>query len=657
MVDLARLVVRLEADNKKLHSELDRTARKLDGFQKSAVRRIDSVGRSILGLATGVGLTMFTRKVFAATAAQEQATAQLQRGWESTGGVVGRTVDQMIANAERLQKTSLFGDEQIIEAQSQLITFTNVTTEQFDRATQAALDLSTRMGTDLKSSIVQIGKVLNEPASQLSQLARSGIQFSDSQEAMIKSLVKSGRLVEAQNIVLGELERQFGGSAAAARDTFGGALTGLSNAFGDLLEGSNGKGGLTESKTQIESLTTLLQDPQTRAAADGLTGALISGFSKAVELATSLVTGIQDIARELARLVTGNEKLLLEQRADLQDRLQGMLRLMESPTITKEQKALITEDMRRKLAELKDVEAAIELLHLTPDAGASAPTGAGDTAGTGTAAADRGQMGPPEMTTRQKELQDQFAALQESLMTESEAFMASYDERMAIVDRFAEEFPNKEAEALEARNRIIKSKNDWALAQENKVAAARRQVAESVLDFGVALARDGSKVERTLLAIKQAIAIRESIMNMQVAMSEALTLPFPENLGAMATVASLGAGIVGNLQGVDMNVPSFLGGGYTWDGPRVGGLDGKGGRPAIVHSHEAIYDLKSGGMSAADPPIINIYEDRSRAGEIVQTQQDGMWQTDLYVSELIERGGSRTSRAIEKRYQMKRQGD
>jgi len=44
--------------------------------------------------------------------------------------------------------------------------------------------------------------------------------------------------------------------------------------------------------------------------------------------------------------------------------------------------------------------------------------------------------------------------------------------------------------------------------------------------------------------------------------------------------------------------PSFAGGGYTGNGPRVGGVDGKGGFPAILHPRERVIDLAAGGVMA-----------------------------------------------------------
>jgi hypothetical protein len=59
--------------------------------------------------------------------------------------------------------------------------------------------------------------------------------------------------------------------------------------------------------------------------------------------------------------------------------------------------------------------------------------------------------------------------------------------------------------------------------------------------------------------------------------------------------------------------PSFAGGGYTGNGPRVGGVDGKGGFPAILHPRERVIDLAAGsamagggGSVAMQPAQINI---------------------------------------------------
>ena len=46
-------------------------------------------------------------------------------------------------------------------------------------------------------------------------------------------------------------------------------------------------------------------------------------------------------------------------------------------------------------------------------------------------------------------------------------------------------------------------------------------------------------------------------------------------------------------QGLPYYGPAFSGGGYTGDGPRVGGLDGQGGFPAILHPQETVVDHRA----------------------------------------------------------------
>ena len=81
-----------------------------------------------------------------------------------------------------------------------------------------------------------LGKALNDPVANLSALSRAGIQFSEDQKEVVKSLVETGNLAEAQTLILDELEKQYGGSAEAAAKAGTGPFKQLSNALGDLQE-------------------------------------------------------------------------------------------------------------------------------------------------------------------------------------------------------------------------------------------------------------------------------------------------------------------------------------------------------------------------------------------------------------------------------------
>ena len=224
----------------------DKALKKIDSTVGDNFRNVGNYRSALGGLKSALGalgvafgarqLVSFGTESIELFREQQKAIAQVEAGLKSTGNTAGFTSKQLQEMASSLQKETIFGDEQILkDATAQLLTFTNISGEQFDRTQQAALDLATRLDGDLKSASIQLGKALNDPVANLSALSRSGIQFSDDQKAVIKSLTESGRLAEAQTLILDELNKQYGGSAKAAAEADGG-IQQLKNAIGDAKE-------------------------------------------------------------------------------------------------------------------------------------------------------------------------------------------------------------------------------------------------------------------------------------------------------------------------------------------------------------------------------------------------------------------------------------
>jgi len=194
---------------------------------------------------------------------QQKAIAQVEAGLISTGQAAGFTSKELQKMASDLQAKTLFGDEVILkDATAQLLTFTNISGEQFARTQKAALNLATRLDGDLKSASIQLGKALNDPVANLSALSRSGIQFSKDQKEVIKSLAESGRLAEAQTIILDELEKQYGGAAEAARLAGLGPFQALQMVLSDLSEefGALIMENLEPFRAKVEQITKFLQN-------------------------------------------------------------------------------------------------------------------------------------------------------------------------------------------------------------------------------------------------------------------------------------------------------------------------------------------------------------------------------------------------------------
>jgi len=232
MGTVAKLKVQIGASIEGLERSLSKAQKSLNTFSKNAT----AVGAGFSKAFTAPLVGFATASVFAFDK-QAKAVAQVEQAIVSTGGAANKTSKQLQAMASALQENSLFGDEEILtKVTAQLLTFTNIADSQFDRTQQAALDLATRLGGDLQSASIQLGKALNDPVANLSALSRAGIQFSEDQKATIDALVETGQLAQAQTVILDELEKQYGGSAKAAAQAGAGGITQLKNSFGDLME-------------------------------------------------------------------------------------------------------------------------------------------------------------------------------------------------------------------------------------------------------------------------------------------------------------------------------------------------------------------------------------------------------------------------------------
>jgi len=159
-----------------------------------------------------------------------KVAAQTNSVLKSTHGVAGVTANQINNLAGALMKKTGIDDEAIQSGENLLLTFTDIRNEAgkgndvFNQATQTMTDMSVALGQDMKTSAVQLGKALNNPIKGVTALQRVGVSFTQGQKDQIKALVDSGRTMDAQKLILRELNKEFGGSAEAAGKTLPGQL-------------------------------------------------------------------------------------------------------------------------------------------------------------------------------------------------------------------------------------------------------------------------------------------------------------------------------------------------------------------------------------------------------------------------------------------------
>jgi phage-related minor tail protein len=163
----------------------------------------------------------------------QKSGAKLDAVLASTGGAAGVSGEEIRKLASDLQLVTDFEDDATVAAAGVLATFTQVKGDVFKDAIVSAQDLSAVMGQDLQSSVVQIGKALNDPIKGITALSRVGVSFTEQQKQQITQMAKAGDIAGAQAMILRELQTEFGGAAEAMSSPF----TRIGNIVGDIGEG------------------------------------------------------------------------------------------------------------------------------------------------------------------------------------------------------------------------------------------------------------------------------------------------------------------------------------------------------------------------------------------------------------------------------------
>ncbi len=290
---------RLESAFRKLGASGSKSGKSTAHGWKSADKQmahsaklVDSLKGALLALGAGLAL----RAVFSAVGEQEQELAKLDSSIKSTANAAGFAREKYLQMADAIQANTIYSNDAAVGIEGLLLTFKKIRGPQFRETLGLIADMSAKLGTDLQTNAIQAGKAINDPIYGVAQLTRVGVTFTDKQKAVIKALVDTGHAAKAQEIIIGELQSEFGGSAAAAANTFSGSIDQLKNAFGDLMKG-NGEG--TEgAKRSIQNLVKQIEDPRTQAAF----ASMVSGILSVVAALTTGITKTTNFAAAIGRL-------------------------------------------------------------------------------------------------------------------------------------------------------------------------------------------------------------------------------------------------------------------------------------------------------------------------------------------------------------------
>lgn len=274
---------------------------------ESGLRRLKGL---VGGLFAGVSAGALLKGIIGETGQAQGELAQLRAALKSTREAAGLTEKDLVGMAENFAQATTHSTGEIIDAQTRLLSYSGIAAKEFPRALQLAIDQSVRLGQGLTEAAEAVGKALEYPAEGVASLTKQGFRFTDAQKKMLKELEKTGRLAEAQAIVMGVMEESYEGAAAAARATLPGALKALASAFRELLDGNGGRGAIQLTRA-INDLAAALSSPKTKAAfADLANSVLETAAAFAKWLASDGIGYIRQLAG-VATLLAKNLDMVL----------------------------------------------------------------------------------------------------------------------------------------------------------------------------------------------------------------------------------------------------------------------------------------------------------------------------------------------------------
>lgn len=229
LAEVAAAPEKLETATARLHDMEAAYAKAKTHTESSTLalqRQREAVGSLTALVAEGTNRYTESNSVVAATSGHwEKVTASTQVARET-----------ILALADSIQKTTKFADDDVIAASSMMLTFTNIGKDVFPNAIKTTMDMAQALGQDATQSAMQLGKALNDPVAGVTALQRVGVKLSEDQKKQVEGFMKVNDVASAQNVILKELQTEFGGSAEAAGATFAGKMAILGHGIDDVKE-------------------------------------------------------------------------------------------------------------------------------------------------------------------------------------------------------------------------------------------------------------------------------------------------------------------------------------------------------------------------------------------------------------------------------------
>lgn len=222
MATIAELLVRLGADPQRFIQGIQSASESFDNF----VFRVDQSSQALrsIGLASAAaGTAMLGFAAIAVTAAAQAQREQtlLAQAIEATGRAAEFSVEALNKQARALERITPFSDEAVTSVQRLLVGF-QLTQAEIETLTPRVLDITARLGIDLTTSALAVGRAFTFGVTGLRRL---GVALDDTADPI-------------QNFAgfIEQIDRASAGAAEELGTTFVGALARFRNQAENVLE-------------------------------------------------------------------------------------------------------------------------------------------------------------------------------------------------------------------------------------------------------------------------------------------------------------------------------------------------------------------------------------------------------------------------------------
>tara|TARA_Y100000593_G_scaffold33416_1_gene65689 strand:- start:707 stop:2263 length:1557 start_codon:yes stop_codon:yes gene_type:complete len=195
---------------------------KTTGAEKSK-KQLQGVSGSLKNMAKQAGVAAAayfgSQALLSAISSSIDLFGQQEEAEKKLRFAAGDATNELIKQAEAIQKNSRFGDEAVI-AQQAYVKSLGVSTEQTKEIIQASVDLASALNISLESAVMNTTKTLSGMQGELGEKLPAAFK------ELTPEALKAGEGIKF-------IAEQFAGTAQADAETFSGRIDQMSNAVGD----------------------------------------------------------------------------------------------------------------------------------------------------------------------------------------------------------------------------------------------------------------------------------------------------------------------------------------------------------------------------------------------------------------------------------------